>query len=314
MSTITQLRPLDLPWVFISFREPNANENWLRLKKQIPEAVRSHGVVGFDEAHRAAAAKVNGDFLFTLDGDSTVYDNWLYQPLNIKLAPNSAWCWRSRNIINGLAYGNGGVKLWHRSVIENMKSHTTGVDFCWQSNYYSLRPIVGETNPGCSPRQAFIAGCREGIKLLLDEGKIQSINQLRCSWNEYNRSAWITWCVRGAHHEIWRWAAFGARYSAVKFLLGRWPHTSINNWDFLSQQFDEVCSTINLSFEWDSLLNEKYVQNNNNNLSCVIWKKQFEILGIILKQLLYVNLPNIYEEQYWQCIDNCYLHKLDVIK
>jgi hypothetical protein len=299
---MTVLKPTDLPWVFMSFREPNANENWLHLKQQIPEAVRSHGVVGLDQAHRAAAALIRSEYFFTLDGDSTVMDQWLTLPLQIQLKPHTAWCWRSKNAINHLTYGNGGVKLWHRSVIEHMNSHQQGVDFCWQSNYVSLNHIAGITNPGASERQAFVAGVREGVKLMLKQGYFQQSEQLMRSWNPHNRSAWLTWCVRGAHHEIHKWAPFGARYSAFQILTGNWLPTAINNWDFLSMEFDKLQASM-----------QQYVENHckiQSEYQSQVWKIQYEQLGECLRGMLGVFLPNCYDEMFWQWIDNCYHHKL----
>lgn len=300
------IRPVDLPWVFISFREPNANQNWVRIKQQIPEARRSHGVVGLDQAHQAAARLVEeSDYFFTLDGDSTVADEWLHRPLSINLQPNSAWCWRSRNTVNGLVYGNGGVKLWHRRAIAHMQSHQTGVDFCWQPNYYSLMEIAGETNPGTTERQAFVAGCREGVKLTLKQGLAQTPLQLQMSWNTHNRSAWLTWCVRGAHHPIHRWAPFGARFAAVNWLKDKWPLAAINDWDFLNSEFDSVCRSLQAasSTVWFDLTQQTRLQT-------AVWQTQFEALGWELERMLDVSLPNCYSDQLWRWVDSCYHHRL----
>ena len=42
---------------FISYQEPNADENWAKLKSKFPIAQRIHGVKGIHQAHIAAAKK-----------------------------------------------------------------------------------------------------------------------------------------------------------------------------------------------------------------------------------------------------------------
>ena len=60
----------DIDIVFISYDEPNADRNWIELKKIAPWAKRIHGVKGSDSAHKAAADISDTDRLVTVDGDN----------------------------------------------------------------------------------------------------------------------------------------------------------------------------------------------------------------------------------------------------
>ena len=51
------IRVTNLDFVFISYREPNADENYADLLNIVPWAKRVHGIKGFDNAHKAAAEK-----------------------------------------------------------------------------------------------------------------------------------------------------------------------------------------------------------------------------------------------------------------
>ena len=42
----------DLDFVYISYMEPNKEENWADLKNKVPWAKRVDGVKGFDSAHK----------------------------------------------------------------------------------------------------------------------------------------------------------------------------------------------------------------------------------------------------------------------
>ena len=45
-----KVRVSDLDFVYISYKEPNKEENWADLLSKVPWAKRVDGVVGFDSA------------------------------------------------------------------------------------------------------------------------------------------------------------------------------------------------------------------------------------------------------------------------
>ena len=49
-----RIRISDLDFVYISYAEPNKEQNWADLKNKVPWAKRVDGVKGFDSAHKAA--------------------------------------------------------------------------------------------------------------------------------------------------------------------------------------------------------------------------------------------------------------------
>ena len=67
-----RVRVSDLDFVYISFKEPNKEENWANLKNKVPWAKRVDGVVGFDNAHKAAADVAETDFFISVDGDNII--------------------------------------------------------------------------------------------------------------------------------------------------------------------------------------------------------------------------------------------------
>ena len=56
--------------VFISYKEPNADDNWEALKSRFPNAKRIHGVKGIHQAHIAAANKCFTKMFWIVDGDA----------------------------------------------------------------------------------------------------------------------------------------------------------------------------------------------------------------------------------------------------
>ena len=70
MSNLTSINEFDI--VYISFDEPNADENYADLLEKCPWAKRSHGVFGSDAAHKAAADLAETDRFITIDADNIV--------------------------------------------------------------------------------------------------------------------------------------------------------------------------------------------------------------------------------------------------
>src|SRR5210317_1837923 len=106
-------RVIDCDIIYLSYDEPNAEQNYADLCKKVPWAERVHGVKGSDSAHKAAAEKATTDRFITIDGDNRISEDFLTQSIdfnsNVDLT-NKVISWTASNVINGLKYGNGGVK------------------------------------------------------------------------------------------------------------------------------------------------------------------------------------------------------------
>ena len=74
MSNLVSINEFDI--VYISYDEPNADENYADLLDKCPWAKRSHGVWGSDAAHKAAAALSETDRFITVDADNIVNDDF----------------------------------------------------------------------------------------------------------------------------------------------------------------------------------------------------------------------------------------------
>ena len=122
--------------IFISYDEPNADENWEHLTGLVKHAKRVHGIQGIDQAHKVAAEMATTDHFFVIDGDTQV-DKWFFGQVLEDINPNYVYSWSARNVVNGLAYGNGGAKLWPKHIMQSLKSHEVddGTDFCWMVPY-----------------------------------------------------------------------------------------------------------------------------------------------------------------------------------
>ena len=103
----TQVAELDL--FYLSYDEPNCEEHWADILNKVPWAKRVHGVKGFDAAHKECARQSDTDRFITIDADNIVNEDFFDQEL-IMPESDSIYSWNAKNMLNGLCYGNGGVK------------------------------------------------------------------------------------------------------------------------------------------------------------------------------------------------------------
>jgi hypothetical protein len=114
MDSITPVFPDALDVIFISYNEPNAEENWQRVLSKAPYAKRVDGVDGIFNAHKAAAKLSSTDMFYVVDGDAYLVDGWKFDYQPGLFDRDCAYIWYSKNPVNGLVYGYGGVKLFSR--------------------------------------------------------------------------------------------------------------------------------------------------------------------------------------------------------
>lgn len=238
-------RVTDLDFVFISYREPNADENYADLLNTVPWAKRVHGVKGFDNAHKAAAQRAETDFFISVDGDNRIDPAFLLQTLDwTKTNPAAVHRWRARNVINGLIYGNGGIVGWPRETCLAMKTHENAederarIDFCWTVPHENLHNVYSTTHINHTPEQAFIAGYREGVKMSLDQGQKVKTEEFMQAIQPVNMRTLLTWISVGADVEHGRWAMLGARYGCYMATLdSNYDVTLVSDIEFMSDKF-----------------------------------------------------------------------------
>ena len=69
---MTKFKPIDCDIIYLSYDEPNAEQNYADLCKKVPWAKRVHGVEGSDAAHKACARLSETDRFITVDGDNRI--------------------------------------------------------------------------------------------------------------------------------------------------------------------------------------------------------------------------------------------------
>lgn len=247
--------------VFISYDEDNADKHWADLLNKVPWAKRVHGVEGSDASHKAAGREATTDRVITVDADNIVDEDFFDQSFDFEHPKfkDKVISWAAINDINGLQYGNGGLKCWPREYIlemqthENAKDKESQIEFCWNDSYVQMNNIYCTTYPNGSARQAWRAGFREGVKMSLDRGNRVPPNSFkdRIWWGNYQRL--LTWCSVGADVENGLWAMYGARLGCYKTTLTDWDYINVRDFTYLNEMWNSECKGVNLEYEIQKL-------------------------------------------------------------
>ena len=242
MSKIVDVTDIDI--FYISFDEPNMEENWANLKNICPWAQRTHGVFGSDAAHKACAEKSNTDRFISVDGDNIVDPKFFDTVIDFTQSDvnldTSVISWCGVNSINGLVYGNGGIKCWPVQYVLDMKTHEIAedegsqVDFCWDLNYIQMNEAYSHVMNNATPYQAYRAGFREGVKMALDQGiKVSKDQFLNGHWKNLHR-LWI-WLMVGQDVPNGLWAIYGAREGLAMTMLSDWDYVNVRDFEYLNE-------------------------------------------------------------------------------
>jgi len=236
----------DIDIIFISYDEPNAEENWAKLKNMVPWAKRIHGVKGSDNAHKEAARQAETDWFVSVDGDNEIDPVFLKIEIN-EIPEITCYSWCGKNNINGLIYGNGGLKVWNTNFVKHMKTHEAAVDdraqvdFCWEKGYQNFPESFSTTVINKTPQQAWRAGFREGVKMLTVRGVLPPIDKIRQDVYWHNLHRLRIWCSVGSHVENGVFSILGARMGALM---------SYSDWNYINvRDFSELDKIYNKEVE-----------------------------------------------------------------
>lgn len=222
----------ELDVVFISYDEINAEQNWQRVLKKVPFAQRVHGVKGIFEAHKAAAELAQTDMFWVVDGDAELLDDWMFDYQPSIFNRDCVHVWSSRNPVNDLVYGYGGVKLFPRQLL--LDATTWHVDLTTGLGKMKVMNAVSNiTAFNTDPFSAWRSAFRECAKLAAGtiKNQIEDESQARID-------AWTTkgfdrpygeHAVRGALAGV----EFGKKYKSDAVMMKK-----INDRNWLKEIFD----------------------------------------------------------------------------
>jgi hypothetical protein len=219
--------------IFISYNEPTADANFARLKARFPYAQRVDGVKGIHQAHIAAARKAFTKMFWVVDADAEILDTFNFDYVVSEYDLENVHVWRSRNPINDLEYGYGGVKLLPKKLTQNMDVSKTDMTTSISSLFKAMEEVSNITAFNTDPFQTWKSAFRECAKLasrIIDRQNDAETQQRLASWCTLNESV-----PYGAHAYI---GAIAGKQFGLDWKNEPTELAKINDFDWLKEQYE----------------------------------------------------------------------------
>jgi hypothetical protein len=218
--------------VFISYNEPNAEDNWQLVLSKAPNAKRVNGVKGIFEAHKAAAELATSDMFYVVDGDAQLRNSWEFNFNPNIFDRDCVHVYRSRNPINGLLYGYGGVKLFPRKLLLEATDWNVDMTTSIASKLKVLTKVSNITAFNTDPLSTWRSAFRECAKLAANTITNQNVVE-----TERRLKIWMT---VGENQTFGEFALAGAQAGyeyGMKNKLNTELMKKINDRDWIEAQF-----------------------------------------------------------------------------
>jgi hypothetical protein len=215
--------------VFISYKEPNADSNYNELCSRHPNAKRVHGVKGIHNAHMKAAELSNTSMFWVVDGDAVILEDFKFDYHVPIWDKETVHVWRSKNPINNLEYGYGGVKLLPKQLTLNMDVTSTDMTTSISNSFKIMDSASNITAFNTDAYSTWKSAFRECVKL--------ASKTIDRQVDEETKQRLDTWCTQGADKLFGEFAIAGA-LAGKQFAETHPTETHmINDFDWLYKTF-----------------------------------------------------------------------------
>lgn len=215
---------------FISYNEKEADRNWNSLLEKYPFAKRTHGVKGIHQAHIEAAKLASTPMVYIVDADAHIVDDFDFSYIPPTNYRDAVHVWRSKNPINGLIYGYGGIKLFPRQATINVDVNKPDMTTSISKNFVLMNDVSNTTAFNVDEFSTWRSAFRECTKLaskIIDRQNEDETNERLRIWTTVGGDApFGEYAIKGA--------CAGRKYGLSNGVdLGL-----INNYKWLKEQFD----------------------------------------------------------------------------
>lgn len=217
---------------FISYFEPNADENWNKLVSVYPKAKRIDGVKGIHNAHIKAAEKSSTKMFWVIDADAVLLPEF---KLGYRVLPwdmDNVYVWRSINPVNKLIYGYGGVKLLPKELTLKMSMNSVDMTTSISKKFVSVNTASNITSFNVDEFNTWKSAFRECVKLASQviEESSDTAKRLDIWCSKGIDAPYGKYCIAGANAG----KAYGEENRDDPDALKR-----INDFKWLHEQFSE---------------------------------------------------------------------------
>lgn len=225
--------------IFISYKEPNAEENFHNLKKRFDSVgvfgnriKRVSDVQGIHNAHVVASKLATTSYFYVVDGDAIIDDNFYFDYTVDHWNKGTVHVWKSINPVNDLVYGYGGVKLLPTMLCRTMDTTTHDMTTSISSEFCVVDQISNVTAFNIDGFSTWRSAFRECAKLASKTIDRQNEDETNERLN--------TWTTVGQDRPYGKYALEGAAAGMEFGLSNKSDLSLINDFDWLEQKFKEA--------------------------------------------------------------------------
>lgn len=228
----------DMDIFFVSYEEPNADENWQSLKNKYPNAKRIEKVKGIHQAHIEAAKQSSTSMFWVVDADALLVDTFNFDFTDFAKTTvffKSVYVYQSLNPINDLVYGYGGVKLLPKILTMRLDINSVDMTTTISPHFNSVSIVSNITAFNTDPFNTWRSAFRECVKL---SSKIIE-NQTELETEERLN----VWCTVGKDRDFGEYAIQGAlmgKEYGLANIGNAEALKKINDWQWLQNEFNKL--------------------------------------------------------------------------
>ena len=222
--------------VFISYHEPNAEENFNDLYTRYntvgvfgDRVKRVKDVKGIHNAHVEAAKLANTSYFYVVDGDAKVVQDFKFA--HTAEETDVVHVYRSSNPINNLTYGYGGIKLLPTTLTLNMDTTTNDMTTSISDKFKVMNEVSNITAFNTDAFSTWKSAFRECAKL--------SSKTIKGQKNDETEKRLHIWTTIGGDVPFGKYAIAGAIAGRDFGLSSQSDLQLINNFDWLKEQFND---------------------------------------------------------------------------
>ena len=218
-----------IPVYFLYTDEDNLNENWDRLESKTSNAVAVASVGSIFESHKHIASLCEGDRFYVVDADSWIVDSFDFNK-TVELTPKSVAVFRSKNPINGLIYGHGGIKLFSKDCFSAERLDRPDMTTTLADSYIKLNILATEHRFNYNPFSTWRTAFREAVKLSAGINKNNN--------DQESQERLTMWCEAGLETQYGYFAIQGAR-QGLEWASSDYDAMKVNDFKWLKHKFIE---------------------------------------------------------------------------
>jgi hypothetical protein len=168
---------------------------------------------------------------WVVDGDAEIVDTFNFDYVVSKYDLECVHVWRSRNPVNGLEYGYGGVKLLPKKLTMNMDLSKTDMTTSISPLFKAMEEISNitafNTDPFNSWKSAFRECCKLASRVIDRQDDTETQSRLD------------TWCTVGTDVDACAGALAGREYG-FRYKDDPVALSKINDFEWLHEQFNNL--------------------------------------------------------------------------